>query len=94
MNDLAATQARDVKDQFDNDMAASAHWLSLTGEDLKSAASLLLEEPELGLRAGDAVHIVVAHRSNCTLCTLDRVLGRACRTLGVEVVDLGLLSDV
>jgi uncharacterized protein len=41
---------------------------------------------ELGLRAGDALHLAVAASAGCTLVTLDERLGKAAPQVGVPVV--------
>lgn len=43
------------------------------------------ELAELGLRAGDALHLAIASREGAALATRDRDLGEAARTLGMVV---------
>lgn len=62
--------------------------VSLEPPDLQTAESLL-ERFELGLRAGDALHLAITRRLALPLLTLDRRLAGAAAALGVEVVALG-----
>lgn len=56
--------------------------------DLLQAATLL-ERFELGLRAGDALHLAITRRLGEPLLTLDRRLAASAAALGVAVVALG-----
>lgn len=57
-----------------------------TDADLVRAAPLLLREYELGLRAGDALHLAFCLRAQRpVLATADQVLARAARHFGVTV---------
>jgi len=47
-------------------------------------AALHLNDHELGLRAGDALHVAVALAHGATLCTLDRRMALAATALGVQ----------
>jgi predicted nucleic acid-binding protein len=51
-------------------------------------AEALLERFELGLRAGDALHLAIARRLGEPLLTFDRRLAAAAESLGVEVLAL------
>jgi predicted nucleic acid-binding protein len=55
----------------------------VSSEDFRVAA-LHLNDHELGLRAGDALHIAVAAVHGATLCTLDRRMAVAATALGVQ----------
>ena len=52
------------------------------------AAARFAERHELGLRAGDALHLAIANDQGATLCTLDKGLARAGKTLGVPTTHL------
>jgi uncharacterized protein len=57
-----------------------------TDADVMRAVPMLLKEYELGLRAGDALHLALCLRLKRTaLATADRVLARAARHFGVTV---------
>lgn len=57
-----------------------------TDADLVRAAPLLLKEYELGLRAGDALHLAFCLRlKRSALATADQVLARAARHFGLAV---------
>jgi len=47
-------------------------------------AARFAEQYEIGLRAGDALHVAVAAEQGATLCTLDKRLGNAATALGVS----------
>ncbi|RST82821.1 PIN domain-containing protein [Aquibium carbonis] len=48
------------------------------------SAALHLGDHELGLRAGDALHIAIAFAEGATLCTLDRRMAAAASALGLR----------
>jgi predicted nucleic acid-binding protein len=52
------------------------------------AAARFADRHELGLRAGDALHLALAADLGCTLATLDRRLEAAGAPLGVPVLAL------
>jgi predicted nucleic acid-binding protein len=41
---------------------------------------------ELGLRAGDALHLAVCADQGATLCTLDKKLSKACSMIGLKTL--------
>jgi len=47
-------------------------------------AARFVEQYEIGLRAGEALHIAVAAEQGATICTLDKRLGNAATALGVS----------
>jgi hypothetical protein len=51
-------------------------------------AARFADQHELGLRAGDALHLAVCAEHGATLCTLDRRLAQAGATLGVKTLPL------
>lgn len=59
--------------------------LPVTTKDFELAA-LFADRHDLGLRAGDALHVAIAAANGCTLVTLDRVLAAAAPQCGVPVV--------
>mgnify|MGYP006295575861 CR=1 FL=1 len=46
-------------------------------------AASYASRPDLGLRAGDALHIAIAAQAGATICTLDRRLAEAAQLLAV-----------
>ncbi|MFN3720443.1 MAG: type II toxin-antitoxin system VapC family toxin [Rhizobium rhizophilum] len=46
------------------------------------AAARLCDRSELGLRAGDSLHIAIAVRSGLPISTLDKVMAVACHVIG------------
>jgi predicted nucleic acid-binding protein len=50
-----------------------------------TAAADMLARHELGLRAGDALHLAVVASAGCTLVTLDERMAKAAPELGVPV---------
>lgn len=53
-----------------------------------STAAEMVVRHDLGLRAGDALHLAVAAAHGCTLVTLDERMARAAPELGVPVAEL------
>ena len=49
------------------------------------AAARFADRHDLGLRAGDALHVAIAAQSGCALVTLDRMMAAAAPALGVPV---------
>lgn len=49
-------------------------------------AARFADQFQLGLRAGDALHLAVCADHGATLCTLDRRLGKAGPSLGVKTI--------
>ena len=49
-------------------------------------ASHLVEHYASGLRADDAVHLALCQRLNATLCTADKVMVSAAKTVGIAIL--------
>jgi len=64
--------------------AASFVTLAVTSQHFRMAAEYAGRHG-LGLRAGDALHLAVAADNGATLCTLDRRLAGAGKTVGVKI---------
>lgn len=62
--------------------AESLEMISVTTTHFKAAAKFV-EQHELGLRAADALHLAVAGDAGATICTLDKRLANAGKSLGV-----------
>jgi uncharacterized protein len=60
------------------------HVLEIQTRDYENAASIA-DRYDLGVRAGDALHLAVALGNDCTLVTLDRQLAEGARALGDAV---------
>lgn len=83
--DFTAGQADDAFALLESRLLPSFDVLQ-TDADLVRAVTALLRTDRLGLRTGDAVHLAFCVRGDSMgLATADRVLARACSTLGVEV---------
>jgi uncharacterized protein len=48
-------------------------------------ASAMVEHCATGLRAGGAVHLALCARLNATLCTADKVMAKAAKSLSINV---------
>lgn len=59
--------------------------LSITGVQFRGAARFA-DQYQLGLRAGDALHLAICADHGAILCTLDRKQGKAGPSLGVKTV--------
>ncbi len=66
-------------------VAESFGVLSVSSLQFRSAARFA-DQFRLGLHAGDALHLAICADHGATLCTLDRSLGKASRSLGVETI--------
>lgn len=66
-------------------IGAAFHTLPVTREDFRAAAGFA-EQAEIGLRAGDALHLAVAAAAGAALVTLDKGQARAGRRLRVETL--------
>ena len=62
--------------------------LTISADDFELAAAFA-GRYELGLRAGDALHLAIAQRHGCSLATLDRTMAAAAGTCGIafEVIE-------
>ncbi len=81
-------------EQFERLLQSGVELRSLDRERFRQAAELL-QDPGLGLRAGDALHLAVALHSRCTqLASFDGRMQQAAKTLGIGSVQaLGLDTD-
>ncbi len=61
--------------------------LGIVETDFERAAALC-RRPDLGLRAGDALHLAVAVAHGCALATLDKRLSAAAPEVGVPVAEV------
>ncbi|MDE2111663.1 MAG: type II toxin-antitoxin system VapC family toxin [Alphaproteobacteria bacterium] len=59
--------------------------LPISAVEFRTAARFA-DQYELGLRAGDSLHLAVCANHGATLCTLDRRLGHAGTALGVKTI--------
>lgn len=62
--------------------------LDITERSFVTAAEMVARH-DLGLRAGDALHLAVAAAAGCTLVTLAARMATAAREVGVPVVAMG-----
>nr|WP_250890174.1 type II toxin-antitoxin system VapC family toxin [Sphingobium nicotianae] len=77
-------------------IAALAEWRLFTQalrslpieESIFREAASLCQRRDLGLRAGDALHLAVAMANGCALVTLDEQMAKAALALGVVVVEV------
>lgn len=53
-----------------------------------SEAARIADRHELGLRAGDALHLAIASTADCTLVTLDKAMAKAARAVGMAVAQI------
>lgn len=59
--------------------------LSVSRRNFRDAANFV-DHHELGLRAGDALHVAIAAEHGATLCTLDQRMAKAGTSLGVPTM--------
>lgn len=82
--DLTLEQRRLVETEW-RQLAASSLSLIKIHHGHFDLAARLAEHHELGLRAGDALHLAIAWLSDCRLVTLDEKLAKAASALQVPV---------
>jgi predicted nucleic acid-binding protein len=82
---LAEAEAAKVLAAFRGRLRPACRSVPVIPDDYTSAESLL-ERFELGLRAGDALHLAIVRRLGEPLLTLDRRFAAAAEASGVEVV--------
>lgn len=81
---LSSTDGQAAARQFDRLLQAGIELRSLERDRFRQAAELL-QNPVLGLRAGDALHLAVALHSRCThLASFDRRMHDAACRLGLS----------
>jgi predicted nucleic acid-binding protein len=82
---------------LDRRAAALSAWNAIQADSLLSlaitddhfeAAAAIANQHELGVRAGDALHLAIAAASGHTLATLDRPMAAAASQLGIPVEPL------
>jgi predicted nucleic acid-binding protein len=84
---LNADHRADALSAFTRLCAESLRTLPVTREDFRSAARFV-DQSELNLRAGDALHLAICANHGASLCTLDRRLADAAPRIGVPVRDV------
>lgn len=91
---LSSEARQAAGEQFERLLQGGVELRSLDRERFRQAAELL-QDPALGLRAGDVLHLAVALQSRCTrLASFDRRMQQAAKTLGIgSVQELGLNTD-
>ena len=80
---IGPPQRADALAMFARLMAESFTILPVSGSQFRTAARFV-DHHALGLRAGDALHLAICVDHGATLCTLDRLLGKAARALGAK----------
>jgi predicted nucleic acid-binding protein len=83
MKHLSVEQRASAVGMFTNLRARSLAFAPVTREHFQTAARFA-DHYELGLRAGDALHVAVAAELGATLRTLDKRLAEAAVALGVS----------
>jgi len=68
-------------------IAETAAMIAVNTKDFQTA-SRFVDRHDLSLRAGDALHIAIAHGTGCTLVTLDKRMAEAAVELGVPVAEI------
>ena len=91
MKELPYTLALEVMRTFEEDMRVSFVVAEPVKTDFAYASSLLLQDPSLGLRSPDALHLAVAANRSLTVYTLDKTLVRAANALGYSASSAGIL---
>lgn len=81
---LSSQSRQAAADQFERLLQAGVELRSVDRDRFRQAA-VLLQDPTLGLRAGDALHLPVALHSRCTqLASFDDRMQQAAAVLGIR----------
>lgn len=83
---LSAGQLEEAFARLDAWTGATTRHEPLTPDDV-AAATRLVRQPDLVLRAPDAIHIAAARRLDATLLTLDNGMARAAALLGLPCLN-------
>ncbi|MDM8565069.1 type II toxin-antitoxin system VapC family toxin [Candidatus Halobeggiatoa sp. HSG11] len=87
MDDLDENSANQIMAMFEHDMNSSFYILVPTISDYK-LASCFLQKPHTGLRAGDALHLAIAHNNKIKFYTFDKLLLQIAPQLNIEIGSL------
>ncbi len=85
MGALDIEQRADALAYFRQLISVSLTILPIEASHFRTAARLT-DQHQLGLRAGDALHLAIATEAGARLCTLDRRLAEAGREVGASVL--------
>jgi uncharacterized protein len=91
MAELGLEMARTIMTAFKED-ARAFQLLEPSRDDFTLASNLLLQDPSLGLRSPDALHLAVAYNRHLELYSLDRKLIQAAQAFGIQATDAGINS--
>lgn len=83
---LSTDQLKEALARLDDWTSAATRHEPLSPGDV-AAANRLVRQPELALRAPDAIHIAAARRLDATLLTLDNGMTRAARALRLPCIN-------
>lgn len=82
MKHMNQAQASQVMNKFEELVEGAFYMITPTVIDFNLASSLLQHSPQLGLRAGDALHLAIAQNHGAKkFYTLDKVLREAAKKL-------------
>lgn len=84
MKEIDESDMSQIMAMFEHDMRLSFQLLVPHIDDYE-LASYFLQKPLTGLRAGDALHLAIAHHAQVKLYTLDKLLIQAAQELNVSV---------
>lgn len=87
--ELDRARGEDLQVELDTFRAERLALLEPRAEDFLLAQSWLRLDPASGLRAGDALHLAVAHRQGLTVVSADHVLVNAARRLDLRAELVG-----
>lgn len=87
MGELGAGLLARVKSRFDEDADTRFDVLTPQSADYSLASRLLLQDPGLGLRGPDGLHLAIAANRRMELYSLDRKLIGAATAFGIPATD-------
>jgi predicted nucleic acid-binding protein len=84
--ELNSSRATRIQEELENFRRERLGLLEPCAEDFLLARRWIVEEQGLSLRAGDALHLAVAHRHRFPLVSADQTLLAAAHQLGCEIL--------
>ncbi len=91
MSEITSAFALQVMAIFDHDSQNTFVVLEPTASEFLEASSLVLQDPNLGLRGPDALHLAVAKTNALPIYSLDARFISAANSLGIKASNAGVI---
>lgn len=92
-SELNAELLTRIKSRFDQDVDHRYEVLKPQSDDYLLASRLILQDPSLGLRGPDALHLAIAAHRRLKLHTLDQKLIQAAAAIGIPTTDANIIGE-